>query len=70
MEKKYSSKQAAKKGMWNYYQKYAPAGRPLIGDNGLTLQWTTSDAVTKFVGVDRLPDDTCDTWIIKTNNEE
>ena len=50
--KEYSSKQAAKNGMWTYYNNnYANYGNPLIGDNGTTLQWVSNESITRWLSV-------------------
>jgi len=38
MEKTYTSKSAAIKGMWRWYNAHI-CSRPLVGDGGMTLQW-------------------------------
>jgi len=46
MEKYYSSKQSAVRGMWRWYHRNV-GGSPLVGDNGTTLQWVSCEALTR-----------------------
>ena len=52
----YSSKSAAIRGMWRYYNQHlAHLGRPLVGEAGTVLQWcdngkTRSMAVSNYNG--------------------